>query len=59
MKGTRNRNLFHELGTQSAGGAGLEVGRGSRDGARPDNEALECPISASFNIEETWEVFSP
>ena len=38
MRGTRNRKLFRELGTQSAGG-GDGGGWGNRDEAGPDMRA--------------------
>ena len=40
-------------------GCGGGGGCGNRDDAGPDNEGLECPISASFSTRETRDVFSP
>ena len=40
-------------------GCGDGGGWDNRDEAGPDNEGLECPISASFSTGETRDVFSP
>ena len=50
MKRTKNRKLFHEVGTQSAWGVGMEVG-GNRNEAGPDNAWLGMPY---FCIFQNW-----